>query len=152
LAENCKPVLEAGPLFAPWNRGVLTNSRTRVFNDDARAVLKLRRDRYDVIVREPSNPWVVGVGSVFNQDFYRLCANRLTDRGVMAHWFHKYEMRDDIVSLIFRTFSSVFPNMEIWDSQEGAFILLGSKTPWPSDPAHYQPVFDRAEPAKDLAA
>jgi spermidine synthase len=151
IAENCKPVLEAGPLFAQWNRGVLTNERTRLINDDARAALKLRPDRYDVIISEPSNPWVVGVGSVFSQDFYRLCTNRLTDNGVMAQWFHKYEMADDIVFLIFRTFASVFPNMEIWDTQSGDLVLLGSPKPWSSDPAHYQVLFDRVQPSKDMA-
>lgn len=151
IAENCGPVLAAGRLFAPWNRGVLTNSRVRIFNEDARSVLKLRPDRYDLIVSEPSNPWVVGVGSVFSQDFYRLCASRLTEGGVMGQWFHKYEMSDDIVFLIFRTFASVFPNMEIWDTQEGDLILLGSVKPWPSDPAHFQTVFNRPAPAKDLA-
>jgi hypothetical protein len=151
IAENCKPVLEAGPLFAEWNRGVLTNERTRVINDDARAALKLRPDKYDVIISEPSNPWVVGVGSVFSQDFYRLCTNRLADNGVMAQWFHKYEMADDIVFLILRTFASVFPNMEIWDTQLGDIVLLGSPKPWPSDPAHYQVLFDRVQPGKDMS-
>jgi spermidine synthase len=150
IAENCKPVLEAGPLFARWNRGVLTNERTRVINDDARAALKLRPDKYDVIISEPSNPWVVGVGSVFSQDFYRLCTNRLTENGVMAQWFHKYEMTDDIVFLIFRTFGSIFPNMEIWDTQAGDLVLLGSPKPWPSDPAHYQVLFDRVQPGQDM--
>jgi spermidine synthase len=152
IAENCKPVLEAGPLFAAWNRGVLTNERTRIINDDARSALKLRPDKYDVIISEPSNPWVVGVGSVFSQDFYRLCTNRLAENGVMGQWFHNYEMADDIILLIFRTFASVFPNMEIWDTQEGDIVLLGSPKPWRSDPAQYQAVFDRVQPAKDLAA
>ncbi len=151
IAENCKPVLEAGTLFAHWNRGVLTNERTRIINDDARAALKLRPDKYDVIISEPSNPWVVGVGSVFSRDFYKLCTNHLTPNGVMAQWFHKYEMADDIVFLIFRTFASVFPNMEIWDTQEGDLVLLGSPKPWPSDPAHYQVLFDRVQPGKDMA-
>ncbi|HEV8544054.1 MAG TPA: fused MFS/spermidine synthase [Verrucomicrobiae bacterium] len=152
IAENCKPVLEGAHLFGQWNRGVYTNSRVRIRNDDARAVLKLSPEKYDIIISEPSNPWVVGIGSVFSQEFYQLCANRLSEGGIMAQWFHRYEMSDSIVFLVVRTFASIFPNMEIWDAEEGDLILLGSKTPWKSDPEQYEKVFARPEPRKDLAA
>jgi hypothetical protein len=152
IAENCEPVLEAAPLFGQWNRGVLTNARTRIRNDDARSVLKLNPDKYDVIISEPSNPWVMGIGSVFSKEFYELCASRLAEGGIMAQWFHKYEMSDEIIALVIRTFSSVFPSVELWDPQEGDLILLGSAKPWESSPARWQKVFDRPEPRKDLAA
>ena len=100
IAENCKPVLEAGVHFAKWNRGVLTNSRTVIRNDDARAVLKLSDEKYDLILNEPSNPWVVGIGSVFSKEYYDLCASKLTDGGMVAQCFHMYEMNDYIVMLV----------------------------------------------------
>jgi len=150
IAENCRPVLEAAKCFAEYNRGVLTNSRTQVRKEDARAVLKLSPQKYDVIISEPSNPWVVGVGSVFSKDFYDLAATRLSDGGVMAQWFHIYEMSDEIVFLVLRTFGTVFPNMEVWDTQNGDIVLLGSKTPWVSNPETFQRLFERPEPKADL--
>ncbi|MBC8002312.1 MAG: fused MFS/spermidine synthase, partial [Opitutaceae bacterium] len=66
LAENCSPVLRAGKWFEPWNRGVLTDRRTRLRIEDARTVLKLSPQLYDVVICEPSNPWVAGVGNVFS--------------------------------------------------------------------------------------
>ena len=150
IAENCKPVLEAGHYFNEWNRGVLTNARTVIRNDDARAVLKVSNTKYDVIISEPSNPWVAGIGSIFSSEFYELCASRVTEDGIVAQWFHSYEMSDYIVLLVLRTFASVFPNMEIWDSQEGDMVLLGSKKPWESSPAHYQKIFERPAVRKDL--
>jgi len=150
IAENCQPVLEAAPFFGQWNRGVLTNSRTTVKNEDARAVLKLSRQKYDVIISEPSNPWVVGVGSVFSKDFYELAASKLADGGIMAQWFHTYEMDDPIVYLVIRTFGSVFPNLEIWDTQNGDIVLLGAKKPWPSNVAQFGKLFQRPIPREDL--
>jgi spermidine synthase len=152
IAENCGPVLEAGHFFNQWNRGVLTNARTVIRNDDARAVLKLSQTKYDIIINEPSNPWVAGIGSIFSQEFYELCASRVTDDGIVAQWFHSYEMSDYIVSLVLRTFGSVFPHMEIWDTQEGDMVLLGSKKPWASNAAQYQKIFARPEVRKDMAA
>jgi spermidine synthase len=150
IAENCQPILDAAPLFEPWNRGVLTNSRTRLYMEDARTVLKLSPKAYDVIISEPSNPWVAGIGSVFSREFYELAAGRLKDGGVMAQWFHIYEMHDGIVFLVLRTFGSVFPHMEIWDTLEGDMVILGSKTQWKSSPEIYRQVYERGGVKRDL--
>src|SRR5262249_32306814 len=91
LGENCEPVIQAAPLFGDWNRHVLKDPRTHLWLEDARTVLKLRPQQYDVIITEPSNPWAVGVGSVFSHEFYELAASRLKPGGVMAQWFHLYE-------------------------------------------------------------
>jgi spermidine synthase len=151
IAENCGPVLEAADQFARWNHGVKTNSHTRIVKEDARTVLKLSDTKYDLIVSEPSNPWVAGVGSVFSEEFYEIAADRLKDGGIMAQWFHIYEMSDPIVFLVLRTFAQVFPFVEIWDTQTGDIILLGSKRPWISNPATWQTVFEREQPRADLA-
>ncbi len=150
LAENCRPVLEAGKLFEPWNRGVLTNSRTRVLSEDARTVLKLDPQQYDIVISEPSNPWVAGIGSVFSREFYELAASRLKPGGIMAQWFHIYEVHDGLVMLVLRTFQSVFPHVEIWESQKGDIILLGSLSPWESSLAKFQRVYERPTAKADL--
>ena len=152
VAENCEPVLRAGKFFAPWNRGVLTNRLARIVPEDARTLLKLSPQRYDVIISEPSNPWMVGVGSVFSREFYELCAGRLKDGGIMTQWFHVYEMHDGIVALVLHTFAGVFPHVEVWDPGTGDLILLGSQKPWATGPDVWRKVFERAEPGKDLAA
>jgi hypothetical protein len=150
VAENCEPVLRAAKLFAPWNNGVLTNSRVHLCREDARTVLKLSPQQYDVIVAEPSNPWTVGIGSVFSREFYELAAHRLKPGGVMAQWFHVYEMNDGIVEMVVRTFGKVFPQMEIWDAHGGDIIMLGSMQPWDSSREVYQRAFALAGPRRDL--
>lgn len=134
MAENCEPVLEASKLFEKWNRKALQDPRTQLRREDARTVLKLTDKKYDIIINEPSNPWVVGVGSVFSKEFYELCASRLKDGGINAQWFHIYEMHDGIVELVFRTFASVYPYVEIWEPGSGDLCLLGSMKPWESTP------------------
>jgi predicted membrane-bound spermidine synthase len=134
IAENCEPVVEAANIFAGWNRHVLDDPRTHVWREDARTVLKLHPQMYDVIITEPSNPWTVGVGSVFSKEFYEIAASRLKPDGVVAQWFHVYEVNDDIVRLVLRTFNSVFPYVEVWDTGIGDIVILGSKQPWPTGP------------------
>ena len=130
IAENCGPVIEAAQLFSGVNEGVLTNSIARILREDGRTALKLAPQRYDVIISEPSNPWTAGVGSVFSQEFYAIAASRLKPGGVIAQWFHVYEMQDAIVGMVLRTFSLVFPHCEVWDAGGGDIILLGGLEPW----------------------
>ena len=150
IAENCQPVLEASRWFDPWNRGVLTNRIARVVAEDGRTVLKLDAKRYDVIISEPSNPWMAGVGSVFSTEFYQLAASRLKDGGIMAQWFHVYEINDHIVRLVLRTFGNVFPFFEIWDTLDGDIVLLGSQKPWQTSLDNFRKVYNRPGPAADL--
>ncbi|MDA7916025.1 fused MFS/spermidine synthase, partial [Verrucomicrobia bacterium] len=150
IAENCAPVLEAAKHFAPWNNDVLSQPRTTVRNEDARTVLKLEDKMYDIIISEPSNPWMVGVGSVFSQEFYDIANNRLKEGGVFAQWFHLYEMHDGIVLMILRTFASRFPHMEVWDTGAGDIVMLGSQQPWALSDDHFNKMFERAGVKADL--
>jgi predicted membrane-bound spermidine synthase len=152
VAENCAPVLRAVRLFDRWNHGVATNSRVRIYREDARTVLKLSPQKYDVIISEPSNPWMVGIGRVFSRGFYQLAATRLKPGGIMTQWFHLYEMDDKTLNLVLRTFGSVFPNMEIWDVGDNDIILLGSDQPWESAPEAYRRAFELEEPRLELAS
>jgi spermidine synthase len=151
VAENCEPVIRASRYFVEWNRGVLADRRTRLWHEDARTVLKLSPQLYDVIVAEPSNPWTAGIGSVFSREFYQLAASRLKPGGVMAQWFHVYEMHDGIVELVLRTFDTVFPHVELWDSRSGDIIMLGSMQPWQTGPAIFKAGFAIPGVQTDLA-
>jgi predicted membrane-bound spermidine synthase len=134
IAENCVPVIQAAKIFSGWNHNVLNDPRTHVWREDARTVLKLHQQRYDVLITEPSNPWTVGVGSVFSRQFYEIAASRLKTNGIIAQWFHVYEASDNIVQLVLRTFNSVFPYIEVWDTGVGDIVILGSKHPWKTGP------------------
>ncbi len=151
IAENCTPVIRASMFFTNWNRSVLDDSRVRLWHEDARTVLKLSPQLYDVIVAEPSNPWTAGIGSVFSREFYEIAAHRLKPGGIMAQWFHIYEMHDGITELVLRTFGSVFPHVEIWDACGGDIILLGSLDPWPTGPEIYRRGFALPGVQSDLA-
>lgn len=151
VAENCEPVIRAGRLFAEYNRNVQDDPRVRIWREDARTVLKLRPQLYDVIITQPSNPWTAGVGSVFSKEYYELTASRLKPGGVVAQWFHVYEMNDTIVAMVLRTFSSVFPHVEVWDTDGGDIVMIGSLQPWASGPEVFGASFGIEAVRQDLA-
>jgi len=104
-----------------------------------------------VIITEPSNPWTVGIGSVFSREFYQLAASRLKPGGIVSQWFHVYEMNDAVLSLVLRTFSSVFPYTEVWDARNGDIIMLGSLQPWRAGPDVFRQGFAINRVRTDMA-
>jgi predicted membrane-bound spermidine synthase len=129
LVEISSGVLEAARLFGDLNRGALDDPRTRVHVDDARTFLALSQERYDVIISEPSNPWVSGISSLFTQEFFEIVDRRLAEGGVLVQWIHTYEMSDDLVRLVLRTLRARFPHVTGWQGGDGDLLLLASHAP-----------------------
>src|SRR5438876_4905692 len=79
-------VLAMSRLFVHVNDTVLARRNVSVVVDDARSALQIDRARYDVIVSEPSNPWLAGVATLYTPEFFRIVRARLTDDGVFCQW------------------------------------------------------------------
>lgn len=94
---------------------------------DARGELRRHDTPYDVIISEPSNPWITGVANLFTRDFFTLTASRLVPGGVFAQWFHLYGMSEDSAREVVATFRSVFPHVVAFKDRD--LILLGSENP-----------------------
>jgi spermidine synthase len=150
LVDNCAPIFRAARHFDRFNRGVLTNPVTRARVEDARAMLKLSPQKYDALITEPSNPWTVGIGSVFTLEFYELAARRLKPGGIILQWFHIYENNDRLVTMVLRTVGRVFSFMEIWDCGSGDILIMASQQPWNSGPDAWRTAFERPEVKKDM--
>ncbi|MCC6336340.1 MAG: fused MFS/spermidine synthase [Myxococcales bacterium] len=133
LVEISPGVLEAARLFADVNRGALDDPRTHLHVDDARTFLALSGDRYDVIISEPSNPWVAGISSLFTQEFFEIVDRHLAEGGVLVQWIHTYEMSDELVRLVMRTLRTHFPHVTGWQGGDGDLLLLASRAPLSPD-------------------
>lgn len=128
-AEISPEVIEAGYLFKTENGNCLADKRLNVVVEDALTYLKLAKNKYDVIISEPSNPWIAGIGNLFSKEYFERCKTKLNDDGLMVQWFHTYELSDDIMKLILHTFKAVFPYAQLWNPQQGDIIMVGSKKP-----------------------
>jgi len=119
-------IAAARGFFGPFNDQALNDARTKLTLDDAKTFLQTTPLKYDVIVTEPSNPWMAGVAAVFSHEFYTDVRARLKTGGLAAQWLQSYESDDATVDLVINTFSSVFPYVGIWHPGGGDIVLLGS--------------------------
>jgi len=122
---NTKVIEAADRYFSTWNNSCLHDPRTRVLAQDGRNHLALTDALYDVIISEPSNPWMAGLANLYSREFFTLARARLKTGGVFAQWIQAYEMDWQTFSLLGRTFSNVFPKGAMVKVGPVDYLLLG---------------------------
>ncbi len=129
VVEISPEVAEASELFRHVNHNALSDQRTRLVIGDGRNHLRYVRRQFDVIVSEPSNPWMSGMASLFSREFFQEALSRLSPNGIHCQWFHSYNMSTDDLRTVIGTFRSVFPHAQLWALNQNDFLLLGSPSP-----------------------
>jgi len=122
-------VMQMDSFFVGVNGSVLARPAVRVVIDDARSAFQLDRERYDVIVSEPSNPWVAGVATLYTPEFFRIARARLSDDGVFCQWIQLYQLPLPIVAGIVRNLRAVFPHVHVWFGGSADLVVLASPRP-----------------------
>lgn len=128
-------VLDAARYFRHINRDVFADPRFHLIFADARNYLAATRRAYDVIICEPSNPWVAGVASLFTVEHFRALRGRLADDGVICQWLQLYEMSPRDMASVVATFVNVFPDATLWWTSRTHVdvALIAQKHPWKAD-------------------
>lgn len=120
-----------GP-FDGVNGRALDDPRVRLVIADGRNHLRLTSRTYDLIVSEPSNPWMGGVASLFTREFFQTCRSRLRPGGILVQWLQAYALPPAEFCRVVQTVADVFPSCSIWRSQhENDFVLIATDQPRP---------------------
>jgi spermidine synthase len=132
VVEISPEVVEAARAhFGAVNASLFRDPRTRLRIGDARSHLLLTRERFDIVISEPSNPWMAGVANLFTRDFFALVRSRLRPGGLFAQWMHVYGMPTDSVRSVLGGFADVFPQSAAFQVSESDLVLVGSASAWP---------------------
>ncbi|HET8947204.1 MAG TPA: fused MFS/spermidine synthase [Candidatus Polarisedimenticolia bacterium] len=118
-------VVRASRFFDGHSGAPLKDPRVHLIVNDARNDLLVRDRTYDVIISEPSNPWIPGAATLFTRDFFRIARSRLKPDGVLCQWIQLYELWPEDFQAILRSFQEVFPSIQIWRVGYDA-VLLGA--------------------------
>jgi len=150
VAEISPEMVQAAAYFEPWNDAVLGNPRMALHVLDAREFLLLTRDRYDVIVSEPTNVWVPGVANLFTRDFYRVVRARLRPGGLFAQWLHVYSAEPAMVASVVASLRAEFPYVSAWLVKETDLILIAGDQRPPFDAARFEQRLAQVHQAEGL--
>ena len=152
VLEISPQVVEAVSYFDDENHRAIGDPRTRMILGDGRTHLLLTSQQYDVIVSEPSNPWMAGIASLFTQEFFRAAKDRLAPGGILCQWAHTYDISTRDLQSIVATFVSVFPDGTLWLVGDGDVLLIGSTAPLEPRLAEVPNTWKRPGVAESLAS
>ncbi len=115
IAEISPEVLTVARRFFPdVNHGVLSDPRVQVVLNDGRNVLLAGTERFDVILSDSIHPVYAGNSTLYTREYFRQCAGRLADEGVVSMWLPMYSLSTTSFLSILRAFSEVFPGTCVW--------------------------------------
>jgi spermidine synthase len=141
-------MIRASRNFYPANARAYDDKRSTFIIDDARAYFAASGRRFDLIVSEPSNPWVSGVSGLFTAEFYERITHYLTPNGVFAQWLHLYEIDDALLLSVMSALSQHFPTYSIFQISNRDIILVA--TTRAALPAPDWSIFQSQQLASDL--
>ena len=151
VSEISPEVVDASSAFAKENHDALHDARTRLIVGDGRSHLLLSDEQYDVIISEPSNPWMAGVSTLFTREFFAAARGRLRPGGILCQWAHTYNISDPDLRSIVSTFLSAFPDGSAWLVGESDLLLIGSPAPLRALDEGVLRAWERPGVAADLA-
>jgi spermidine synthase len=120
-------MIEGARLFGERNARAYQDPRSRLIVEDAKTFFAAGSRRYDVIISEPSNPWVSGVSSLFSDEFYSRMRTFLTDDGLLVQWLNLYEINDEVVASIFKALSKNFGDYSVYAGAPGDIVIVAAK-------------------------
>lgn len=107
-------MVEGARLFGPMVQRSFSDPRSHIYVEDAKTFFARHQKRYDLIMSEPSNPWVSGVASLFSLEFYRQIKRHLAPGGVFVQWLQLYEFDDALAASVMAALEQEFEDYAIY--------------------------------------
>jgi hypothetical protein len=124
-------IYRASHFFDDVNHRPLQNPKVTARVGDGRNFLGQRKDPFDVIISQPSNPWITGVSNLFTREYFQAIKARLAPDGIFCQWAQLYEMAPWNIKAIYRTLREEFPYALVFAAEDlsSDTILIASKKP-----------------------
>jgi spermidine synthase len=120
-------IVEAAQGFRPRVELAYTDPRSHIHIDDAKTYFSSHGKQYDIVISEPSNPWVSGTASLFTEEFYRLLIRHLTDDGVLVQWLQLYEINIELVASVIKALNPYFEDYAVYNSTDRDILIVAKK-------------------------
>ncbi len=121
-------MVEGSRYFMPVNYRAYEDPRSHIHFDDAKAYYAWAGTKFDIIVSEPTNPWVSGVSSLFTVEFYQEVKRYLKPEGILAQWIQGYELSDELFISVLTALDREFADYLIVRIGSSDWVILSSPT------------------------
>lgn len=150
VVEIESKVVEASTAFDSFSGAPLKDPRVNVVVEDGRHYLRSTRAAYDIIISEPSNPWLSSSARLFTREFFLSARQRLTPDGTLVQWVPLYGLSSAQFQTLLRTLIDAFPNVAVFRVSESDLVAVASATPLELSPQWFEAGFSRPVVGDDL--
>lgn len=125
-------MVQGAQLFGDRVVRAYRDPRSKLHIDDARTYFSTGRRQFEVILSEPSNPWVSGVAALFTREFYGFLRGHLSADGILVQWLQAYEIDDALLGTMVAALLAEFPHVEMYLTNSSDLLLVASPAPLPA--------------------
>ncbi len=129
VVEISETVLKDAPYFDKYTMNASTSAKVHFHLSDALRYLGGTNEQYDIVISEPSNPWVTGVENLYTKEFYGKVKAKLKKNGMFVQWVQLYSFNNDLVKMVLKTLSSEFPHVTVFQMQAADAALVATSEP-----------------------
>jgi len=115
--------------FGPRISNVFQDPRSHIVFEDAKTFFASAREPYDLIVSEPSNPWVSGVATLFSEEFYGRVAQYLRSDGYLVQWIQIYETDLGVIASIIKALAPHFGAYAFYNTNDSDILIVATRAP-----------------------
>lgn len=129
LVEISNVSIETAHYFDEFNFNASKNPKIHFHEMDAFRFLNGTKNSLDLIVSEPSNPWVTGIENLYSLEFYKMAREKLGSEGTFVQWIHTYSFNNTLLEIILHTMGKAFPHISVFQLRGGDLALVGFPRP-----------------------
>ena len=122
-------MMEGATWFGSRVARAYQDPRSNIIIDDAKSYFAGTQHRYDIIVSEPSNPWISGVGALFSKEFYQFVPRFLSDDGVCVQWLQLYEINEQLVGSVLAALTPAFSDYHAYLVNQADLLIVAANRP-----------------------
>jgi spermidine synthase len=148
-------MVRASKFFHDYNHRPELSPNFRAIVEDGRNYIQGTDRTYDLVISEPSNPWIAGVGNLYTVEFYRAVREHLKSGGMLAQWIQAYSLSRTELALVIHTLQGVFEHVGLLRIDDMDLMLVASPAPIVPPSAtldEAQRLVDRSEPIRTALA
>ncbi|NIM11767.1 MAG: spermidine synthase [Candidatus Aminicenantes bacterium] len=129
IIEIESAVIEGAKVYGERVANTYNDPRSRIHIEDARAFFSSGKITYDLIVADPTYPWVSGVAGLFSREFYRFINNHINEDGLFVQWLHLYHIDINLVASVIKAVSENFADYAIYFTNDNYISIIAGKRP-----------------------
>jgi spermidine synthase len=120
-------IVKGARFFGNAVANIFKDSRSHIYIEDAKTFFTNNKKKYDLIISEPSNPWVSGVAGWFSREFYHLIRGYINEDGLFVQWIHLYEISTPLVASVMKAIAENFDDYDIYLMTNDDLLIVAGK-------------------------